>query len=129
MGLSIKKDIATSLTSLIFIVILIGAFMVSFPFLELSAKKIFFLFGIVFIFSIILNFTTRTMLFTKRYFLAAAMLIAFSFFLNTPNRSTLEKISSPIEKSSIENSFMILGNNITLVKNIQSKDVKDNISL
>lgn len=121
MGLSIKKDIATSLTSLIFVVIIIGGFLVSFPFLELSLKKIFFLFGIVFIFSIILNFTKRRNYLQKNIF-AAAILIASGFFLNTPNSNILyEKFASPIEKEPIENTFVILSNNINLVKNTSNE--------
>lgn len=128
MGLSIKKDIATSLTSLIFVVVLFGGLMVTFPLLELSIKKVFFLFGVVFIISTILNFTSREN-YIQRGVFYAALLIAFGFILNTPNRSiSMEKIASPIEKNTIDNSFIILGNNIALLKNIKQEESKKSYS-
>ncbi len=130
MGLSIKKDIATSLTSLIFVVVLIGGLMVTFPFLDLGIKKVLILFGIVFVFSTILNFTHKEKGYFKKNILASTMILAFAFFLNIPNSSAnYEKYATPMQINSSANPFMILGNNISIIKDFKKEDKKELYSI
>lgn len=126
MGLGIKKDIATSLTSLIFVVVLIGGLMVTFPLLELSVIKVLILFGIVFVFTTILNFTHKEDGYFKKYIFVTAIVSTIAFFLSIPNSSAnYEKYASPKQIQSSANPFVILGNNITIQKTIKKEDLKE----
>lgn len=121
MSHSKKRDIATSFTALIFIVIAITGILMFFHLLDAYTKQLHEIIGLGFVVAVLLhlafNWKQMKMYFSKKIFLSTAILVSiFSlvFILNSSNRGINPKkvIINKMLSSPIELSLSILGSDI-----------------
>ena len=121
---NIKKDIATSLTTFIFLVIGITGIMMFFHIFDKYTKDLHEILGLAFIavviFHVIFNFKQMKQYFSKKVFLGSAVLvslISLGFILNTPEGDSTKKIIvGSIFNSHIDKTFVLFTDDISLAK-------------
>jgi len=119
-----KKDIATSLTTLIFLVVGTTGVMMYFHILDKYTKDLHEILGLGFVtavvFHVAFNFKSMKQYFTKKIFLGLSVvtiIVTLGFVLNTPEGENPKRIVfQKIFKSDIDKSFSLLSGDVDLAK-------------
>lgn len=119
-----KRDIATSFTTLIFLVVSTTGVLMYFHLFDKYTKELHEILGLGFVaavvFHVFFNFKSMKQYFTKKIFFAvsvATLMITFGFILNTPKGENPKRIVfDKIINSDIEKSFSLLSGDIDLAK-------------
>lgn len=119
-----KRDIATSITTVTFLVIGITGVMMFFHVFDKYTKQLHEILGLVFItaviFHIIVNFKSMKQYFTKKIFMASgiiAVIVSLLFILNAPEgKSSKEVMFKALFDSSTEKTFVLFTPDIDSAK-------------
>ena len=128
-----KRDIATSLTSVIFIIISVTGVMMFFHILDSYTKDMHEIFGLVFVFvvffHIFFNWKSMKNYFTKKVFLSSILVffivvLGFIFTSSSQGENPKRAIIEAVLKLPLNNAVTILGSDI---ENVKSKLKQSNI--
>ncbi len=120
----ITKDMATSLTTLVFVVVGISGIMMFFHFFDNYVKEMHEILGLVFVgvvvFHVFFNWKSMKKYFSKKVFLVSAVIIlgiGLSFVTNAPSGSNPKgEILKAVLSAPIEDSVRILGLDMDIVE-------------
>ena len=119
-----KRDIATSLTTLIFLVIGITGIFMFFHLFDKYTKELHEILGLAFvvvvIFHVVFNFKSMKQYFSKKVFLLSSIIVAIislMFIFNAPEgKSSKDIMFNAVFDSNIEKTFVLFEDNIDLAK-------------
>ena len=129
-----NKEIATSFTTSIFIVIAVTGSMMFFHILDNYTKSMHEILGLVFVgvvfFHVLFNWKSMKTYFSKKVFLGSALVtlmlvLGFIFTSEQEGQNSKRAITGAVFKMPIENSVKILGSDIEVVKTkFDNADIK-----
>ncbi len=114
-----KKDIATSFTAFLFIVLVVSGMLMFFHIFDNYTKTVHEILGLAFVlassFHILLNWKQMKRYFSKQIFLISGILVFFIslmfVFLGKDHKDTKDVIINSLLNTHISNSFVVLNNN------------------